>query len=191
MMTRFLSAFLRHPIATGAIAPSSFHLAKEMVNWVDWNDVNVCVEFGPGTGAFTPSILESMKEGTRFLAVELNEKFAATMTRKFPHVETICRSVADIEEICDERAVAQIDCIMCGLPWAAFSANLQHRLLNAVLSRMSDSGYFATFAYLQGTILPAGVRFAELLQESFGEVRRSRTVWRNLPPAFVYRCRKS
>ena len=191
MMTRFLSAFLRHPIATGAIAPSSFHLAKEMVNWVDWNDVNVCVEFGPGTGAFTPSILESMKAGTRFLAVELNKKFAATMTRKFPHVETICRSVADIEEICDERAVAQIDCIMCGLPWAAFSANLQHRLLKAVLSRMSDSGYFATFAYLQGTILPAGIRFAELLQESFGEVRRSRTVWRNLPPAFVYRCRKS
>lgn len=190
-MMRFLSAFLRHPIATGAIAPSSPHLAQEMVSWVDWNKVNVCVEFGPGTGAVTPSILESMQAGTRLFAVELNTKFAETMTRKFPHVETICRSVVDIDKICDERGVAKIDCIICGLPWASFSVNLQRCLMNAVLSRMSDDGYFATFAYLQGTILPAGVRFAELLQESFGEVRRSRIVWRNLPPAFVYRCRKS
>jgi phospholipid N-methyltransferase len=190
-MTRFLSAFLRHPIATGAIAPSSSHLAQEMVNWVDWHNVNVCVEFGPGTGAFTPSILASMKEGARFLAVELNEKFAATMASKFPQVETICRCVADIEQICDERSVGQIDCIICGLPWAAFSADLQHCLMNAVLSRLSEGGYFATFAYLQGTILPAGMRFADLLHESFGDVRHSRTVWRNLPPAFVYRCRKS
>jgi phosphatidylethanolamine/phosphatidyl-N-methylethanolamine N-methyltransferase len=190
-MTRFLSAFLRHPIATGAIAPSSTHLAIEMVNWVDWNSVNVCVEFGPGTGAFTPHILDSMRKGTRFFAIELNPKFAEMMTGKFPHVETICRSVADIEAICDERGVAKIDCIICGLPWAAFAANLQRCLMNAVLARMSEGGYFATFAYLQGTVLPAGLRFTKLLQESFGEVRRSRIVWRNLPPAFVYRCRKS
>jgi phospholipid N-methyltransferase len=190
-MTRFLSAFLRHPIVTGAIAPSSIHLAKEMVNWIDWDQVGVCVEFGPGTGAFTPTILESMKAGTRFLAVELNARFAATMARKFPHVETICRSVADIDDICNQRGIAQIDCIICGLPWAAFSAGLQHRLMNAVLTRLSNGGCFATFAYLQGALLPAGVRFARLLHESFGEVRHSRTVWRNLPPAFVYRCRNS
>ena len=189
-MMRFLSAFLRHPIATGAIAPSSVHLAKEMVNWVDWKRVKVCVEFGPGTGACTSSILESMQEGTRFLAVELNARFADTMARKFPQVETICRSVADIEEICAERGIARIDCIICGLPWAAFSADLQRYLMRAVLSRLSDGGCFATFAYLQGTMLPAGMRFAELLRDSFGDVQRSPTVWRNLPPAFVYRCRK-
>lgn len=190
-MPRFLTAFLRHPIATGAIAPSSPHLAREMVNWVDWNRVDACVEFGPGTGAFTPAILESLSRDARFLAVELNTEFAQTMARKFPHVDTVCRSVEDIEQICDERGVARIDCIICGLPWAAFSADLQRRLMNAVLTRMSSGGYFATFAYLQGTVLPAGRRFARLLDESFGEVRRSRTVWRNLPPAFVYRCRKA
>ena len=190
-MSRFFSSFLRHPVAIGAVAPSSVHLAQEMVNWVNWNDVKVCVEFGPGTGACTPTILNSMKEGTRFFAIELNEDFAEIMTSTFPDVETINRSVADIEEICEERGVANIDCIICGLPWAAFTADLQHCLMKAVLSRMSDGGYFATFAYLQGAILPAGIRFKKLLHESFGDVRQSRTVWRNLPPAFVYRCRKS
>ena len=56
-MPNFISTFLRHPIATGAIAPSSRHLAQQMVNWVDWARVQVCVEFGPGTGAFTPSVV--------------------------------------------------------------------------------------------------------------------------------------
>lgn len=188
-MSRFLSSFVRHPIATGAIAPSSVHLAREMVGWIDWNQVATCVEFGPGTGAFTPSILAAMNANARFFAVELNPEFAAVMTKSFPKVDTVCRSVEDIAAICDERGVAKIDCIVCGLPWAAFSTPLQHSLMNAVMTRLSDGGYFCTFAYVQGTILPAGMRFKHLLRESFASVDRSRVVWRNLPPAFVYRCR--
>ena len=189
-MARFVTSFLRHPIATGAIAASSLHLAREMVGWVDWKQVATCVEFGPGTGAFTQSILDSLDGSARFFTVELNAHFAETMARKYPDVETVCRSVADIDEICEQRGVAEIDCIICGLPWAGFSVQLQRCLMQAVLSRMSTGGYFATFAYLQGTILPAGIRFRRLLHESFGSVGRSRTVWRNLPPAFVYQCRK-
>ncbi len=135
-MPKFLSTFFRHPIATGAIAPSSRHLAEEMVNWIDWASVRTCVEFGPGTGAFTPSILNSLQPGARFLAVELNPQFAEIMRVKLPEVETVCRSVADIEPICAERGVAQIDCIVCGLPWAAFAPDLQQSLMNAVLARL-------------------------------------------------------
>ncbi len=189
MMRRFLSEFVFHPVTTGAIAPSSRRLAREMVSWVDWDRVDVCVEFGPGTGAFTGSILESLRPGARFLAVELNPQFAALMARRFPRVETVCRSVADIEPICTERGIGRIDCIICGLPWASFAADLQRCLMNAVLSRLAPGGCFATFAYLQGTWLPAGMRFKELLQDAFPDVQRSRIVWRNLPPAFVYRCR--
>ncbi len=190
-MSKFFASFLRHPIATGAIAPSSVHLAREMVSWVDWSRVKVCVEFGPGTGAFTPTIVDTLETGARFFAVELNQEFAAIMARKFPAVETVNRSVADIEAICDERDVTTIDCIICGLPWAAFSGDLQQRLMQAVLTRLSPGGCFATFAYLQGTLLPAGMRFRKLLDASFAEVKKSPTVWRNLPPAFVYRCRKA
>ena len=55
---------------------------------------------------------------------------------------------------------------------------------------LSEGGYFATFAYLQGLMLPAGIRFRKLLNELFSEVTTSRVVWKNLPPALVYRCRK-
>ena len=58
-------------------------------------------------------------------------------------------------------------------PGPRSQADLQTTLLQAVLTRLSDGGYFATFAYLQGTILPAGMRFHKRLHEAFGEVRRS------------------
>ena len=45
-----------------------------------------------------------------------------------------------------------------------------------------------TFAYLQGLLLKAGKRFRKRLDDTFANVRRSPTVWWNLPPAFVYRC---
>ena len=47
-----------------------------------------------------------------------------------------------------------------------------------------------TFAYVHGAGLPWGRSFRRLLERSFSEVRTSPVVWRNLPPAIVYRCRK-
>ena len=53
---------------------------------------------------------------------------------------------------------------------------------------LRPGGTFATFAYWQGLALPAGQRFASRLRSTFSRVQRSPTVWKNLPPAFVYRC---
>jgi phosphatidylethanolamine/phosphatidyl-N-methylethanolamine N-methyltransferase len=37
-------------------------------------------------------------------------------------------------------------------------------------------------------LLPAGGRFFKLLKKNFSEVKKSPVVWKNVPPAFVYRC---
>jgi phospholipid N-methyltransferase len=55
---------------------------------------------------------------------------------------------------------------------------------------MKDGGKFATFAYLQGLIMPAGIRFRKQLETQFSKVEISKVVWKNLPPAIVYRCQK-
>ena len=93
-------------------------------------------------------------------------------------------------ELLEETGLGAIDSIVCGLPWAVFDEELQDSLLNATLDSLKPGGQFATFAYLQGLLLPAGKRFKEKLAQSFSKVETSPTVWRNLPPAFVYRCTK-
>ena len=59
-----------------------------------------------------------------------------------------------------------------------------------MMAVLRPGGQFATFAYLQGLLLPAARRFRANLGRSFSQVERSPTAWTNLPPAFVYRCRR-
>jgi phospholipid N-methyltransferase len=48
-----------------------------------------------------------------------------------------------------------------------------------------------TFTYLHSqAILPGAKRFANLLPSYFQTITRSRVVWLNFPPAFVYRCQR-
>jgi phospholipid N-methyltransferase len=55
---------------------------------------------------------------------------------------------------------------------------------------IGTTGAFTTFAYLHGMSLAAARRFRRTLRETFDEVLVSATVWRNVPPAFVYVCRR-
>lgn len=80
--------------------------------------------------------------------------------------------------------------ILSGLPWAGFSRDPQQRLLAAVVNALRPGGRFATFAYIHASWLPSGRRFRRLLESSFRSVASAGVVWRNLPPAFVYRCEK-
>jgi phosphatidylethanolamine/phosphatidyl-N-methylethanolamine N-methyltransferase len=179
---------MRQPGRIGAIAASSSYLAREMVDSFDWPRVRTVVEYGPGTGAFTRAILSCRSADARYFAVELNDDFVGVMRQKFPDEKVYHRSVIDIQEICREEGVGQVDAIICGLPWASFPEQLQTDIMDAMLRVLAPTGQFATFAYLQGLLLPAGQRFRRRLPQSFGRVTTSRVVWRNMPPAFIYRC---
>ena len=96
--------------------------------------------------------------------------------------------VTKVAELCEKEGVSSVEVILSGLPWASFPKELQDRCLEAMFSVLPPGGRFATFAYLQGLMLPAGKRFRKLLDEHFSSVEISPTAWKNLPPAFVYRC---
>jgi phospholipid N-methyltransferase len=188
---RFLSNFLRHPTQVGAVAPSSGILARMMVDWIEWQQAKVVLEFGPGTGVFTEEILRSLRPDTKFLAIERAPEFAEILRHRFPTTTIVEDSVENIQSICRNRGIEQVDAILCGLPWAAFSDVLQTSCLEAMRRILRPGGQFATFAYWQGVILPAGIKFRRRLGAYFEWIERSPTVWRNIPPAFVYRCRSA
>ncbi|QDT13736.1 class I SAM-dependent methyltransferase [Stieleria marina] len=186
----FLKTFLRHPTQVGAIAPSSPALVRIMVDWFDWQNVRNVVEFGPGTGVFTQAIQTKLHSDAKFFAVERSSELAAATRALCPGVKVCEDSVTNIASLCDQESMDQIDAIICGLPWASFSDSLQSEIMETMLARLRPGAQFATFAYWQGIILPAGRRFSQRLHDSFTSVEKSETAWRNLPPAFVYRCVK-
>lgn len=184
----FLKSFARHPTQVGAIAPSSPALVRTMVEWFDWDSARGVVEYGSGTGVFTEAVLESLSPAARFFAIERSPELAAATRTRCPTATVYQESVTEVAALCQREDMPQVDAIVCGLPWASFSESLQDEIMQAMMTVLRPGGQFATFAYWQGLALPAGRRFAKRLNHTFSRVERSGTVWRNLPPAFVYRC---
>jgi len=186
---RFLGQFIRRPGAVGAITPSSRRLARRMVDWVDWSRVETAVEYGPGTGVFTHEILARLPVRATFVAFEANREMATHWQGRFPGRELHCGSAAEVKNELSRLGRSHADVVISGLPWAAFPEHVQREILDATVASLPPGGKFATFAYLQGLLMPAGVRFRRLLKEYFAHIEVSPVTWLNLPPAIVYRCR--
>jgi len=187
---RFLREFIRKPLSTGAIVPSSAELARLMADQASLEGSSLIVEFGPGTGPITRALIESKPDDAKLIAIERNEEFVTLLRERHPGLDVVHDNVQELHKILAARGQTAADRIVSGLPWAAFDESLQRDIMQAAHDSLADDGIFVTFAYLQGFALPPAWRFRKLLREMFSEVRQSDVVWRNVPPAFVYTCRK-
>ena len=182
--------FIKNPTTIGALCSSSPALCREMVADINITWSRSVVELGPGTGAITGAILEAIRPGSEFFAIELDPAIYEEFKHRFPHVKIFNDSASNMGKIIKKHNLEKVDTIISGLPWASFPHSLQREIMHPILENLNDGGYFTTFAYIQGVFIPAARRFRKFLSESFSSVETSRVIWSNLPPAFVYRCRK-
>jgi phosphatidylethanolamine/phosphatidyl-N-methylethanolamine N-methyltransferase len=186
----FVSAALRRPGQVGALVPSSTRLAEVLASVVPRTGTPVVLELGPGTGAVTDVISRRLPVGARHLAVELDPTLASYLRRTRPDMEVVTGDAAQLATLLAERGVHRVDAVIGGLPWALFDERTQRGILGEVSRVIGAGGAFTTFAYLHAITLSGARRFRDVLRDTFDEVVVSRTVWRNLPPAFVYVCRQ-
>lgn len=186
----FLAAVLRSPATVGAVAPSSTRLARQLTAVVPGEGEPVVVELGPGTGSTTAAVQRRLSGRGRHVAVELDPMLAEHVARAHPSVEVAVGDAAQLPRLLAEFAVPEVDAVLSGLPWSLFSPDGQREILGSVAGVLRPGGAFSTFAYVHA--LPSGGarRFRTLLHEVFDEVLITRTVWRNLPPAACYVCRR-
>lgn len=187
---KFISEFVCHPKAVGAVAPSSQQLARHLMRSIDWGGTTTLVEYGPGTGAITRAIVSQLQPDMKFLAIEINKRFAEILQDRFPESHICEGSVEQVRDHCLRHDIESVDVILSGLPWTTFSDSRQTAYLDATMQVLRLGGQFITFGYLQALLLPGGRRFRRKLHKYFGEVRISKPVWANLPPAFFYCCRR-
>jgi phospholipid N-methyltransferase len=189
-MSRFIKNFLKSPKYTGAIVPSSDSLAEVMTDLARLKSYDTIVEFGPGTGVFTEKILKKKSRSATFFALEVNPEFADLTRKKCPDAVIYNDCAQNIASYLRVHNKKNCSCIISGLPWAAFDDELQNSIMKSAVDSLSKGGIFMTFAYLHGIFIPGGRRFRHKLLHYFSKVRRSKVVWCNIPPAFVYLCEK-
>ena len=186
----FLKRFLANPGVVGALLPSSPALCREITDKINIEASEAVVELGSGTGVITDEILARINPQAKFIAIEIDEKLYNTLRKNRPHLNIVNDTAENLPDIMEVSGITNLNTIVSGLPWAAFPDKLQVAIINAIVTSLSEGGYFTTFAYLQGLLLPAGQRFRKLLKKRFSKVTISRVVWTNFPPAIVYRCKK-
>jgi phosphatidylethanolamine/phosphatidyl-N-methylethanolamine N-methyltransferase len=180
-----LGRFLRSPRQTGTIAPSSRALAREMVRSLDLAHARNVVELGPGTGAFTEAIVSNIGPGSRLLVVEIEPGFAAEIRRRWPSIDCVCASAAELDTLVDARGMRPVDHIVSGLPFASLPGAVTREILGAIERSLKPGGTFTTFQYVHAFGWPAAVAFRKDMNARLGgEPTKSLVLW-NIPPAWV------
>ena len=186
----FAREFLRAPLRTASVVPSSPALAARMVQPLlgaarRTAQPPVVVELGPGTGAFTAA-LRAAAPDMRYLGIELNPTMADHLSARFPGIDLVRGPASHLSPALAERGLGAADLVVSGLPWQAFAGTAGTRLVAAIAASLSPTGAYTQFTYSWTRWAPPGRRQHRELQRFFGHVELSPTVWANLPPAVVY-----
>jgi phosphatidylethanolamine/phosphatidyl-N-methylethanolamine N-methyltransferase len=164
---------------TGAIAPSSKRLARELAAAVgDVPPGAVIIELGPGSGCVTEALLRR-HPGARILAVENNPSFARRLSERLPraHVVEGCASALSAHLSTHGLARAEVAAVVSGLPLLSLPPDLVERICAAVREILLPGRRFVQFTY-------SARAFRRLHPVGFHQ-ERLRRVWLNVPPAVV------
>lgn len=191
---RFARRFVLAPRTVGSLVPSSSRLAAAVASAVrppkkPARNLTV-VELGAGTGAFTRDILTRLRPGDRFMAVEIDAEFVATLRRRWPRIDVVCASAEQLVAFIREYDLGHVDHIVSGLPFATLPAGVTQRIVDAVSQSLRAGGTFSTFHYLHSYRVPAATKFRRLMTDALAATpTTSRVLW-NFPPAVVVRWTK-
>ena len=181
----FIYQFLNKPKTVGAITPSSKHLTKKILSFVDFKKEGlVLLEYGPGTGPFTSEIVKYLKPTDQLIVIELNPKFATDLKEKFKDYKNVkihedC--VANTQKILDKEGIKQVDYIISGIPFSSLPKDVTEDILINTKSIMSNTTIFLTFQYS---------KFKKESFEKYFEIIDVKFVFRNIPSAFVFCMKK-
>ncbi len=186
----YLKQGLMHPTKTGSFAPSSEELSTFVVNEAELEKASVVIELGSGTGVMTEKILQKLPADATFFAMEINPEFAQVTKARCPKAVVYNDSAENVKEYMEKHGVTYCDCIISTLPWSVFSSEFQDKLITLMWDILAPGGRFYTVVYLHAILLPSAQRFKKRLEGKFREVKRSKVVWNNFPPAFAYCAKK-
>ena len=181
----FIYQFLNKPKIVGAITPSSRHLTKKILSFVDFKKEGlVLLEYGPGTGPFTSEIIKNLKPTDELIVIELNPKFATDLKEKFKDYKNVkihedC--VANTKKILEKEGIKQVDYIISGIPFSSLPKDVTQDILINTKSIMSNTTLFLTFQYS---------KFKKESFEKYFEIIDVKFVFRNIPSAFIFCMKK-
>ncbi len=166
---------------TGAVTRSSRFLCQTMVENIDYDKAEVIVELGAGDGVITKHILERMRPNTRLLVFEIQASFCEII-RKIDDDRLIIieDSAEHLHQYLKEYGFEKADAIISAIPFVVLPKKLVKKIVVTCKDNLCPNGYFMQFHYSK--------MLKSLYEDVFTEVE-VKFVTRNIPPAFVFKCK--
>ncbi|MDP2914283.1 MAG: rRNA adenine N-6-methyltransferase family protein [Candidatus Aminicenantes bacterium] len=185
-MANLLVECLKHPIRTSSIIPDSKALTRIMLEMADLPHAEVVIELGPGSGGATKQIMKELSLKAKYLAVEINPKFVKHIRKKCPDATIYCDDALNLKTYLKKHDINDCQAIISGLPLTVLKEGRLEKLLDLIMQSLSSGGRFVAYAYVHRVKSKGHQRLLDLLGKYFTKLERTRVVWKNLPPAYVY-----
>lgn len=176
----FLYKFLTSPRSIGSITPSSRFLARAMVKPVDFSKAKAIAELGAGTGIFTSYLNQYKSNDCQVVVFEKDDKMRHQLEATYPELHYY-NNASEIHQIASNLGTEGFDYILSGLPFANFPQELRDKIMDGVEKSLKPNGLFIAFQYSH--------QMKQQLTERFEQIDIDFVPF-NIPPAFVYRCKK-
>lgn len=167
----------------GTLTPSSRFLSKRMLRKINFSDAEIIVELGSGNGAITKFILENLSPKTTLICFEINDNFYEQLN-KIGHPQLIILK-ASAEKIINElkkKNIHKVDYIVSSLPLTIIPDEVSDEILEKSYKILDKNGIFIQYQY--------SLTYYKKLKKVFKEAISLEFEPLNIPPAFIYRCKK-
>lgn len=168
---------------SGAIAPSSRFLVEKMLEEINFSSVDVIIELGPGNGKITKKILEKLNPNAQLICFEINDFFYQELQKiNHPQLKVLSASAENILEELEKLGYDKTCHIVSSLPLTNLPKELSNTILQNSYECLQDNGTFIQFQY--------SLTYFKKLKKVFKESISLDFELLNIPPAFIYRCKK-
>ncbi len=176
------AALLRAPRHVGAAMPSGTRLAAAMAREVPQGS-GLVVELGGGTGSITAGLLYAGIRPHQLVIVERDPMLARRLQARFPGCRVLCGDACRLAELLSSHGIIEpLKAVVSSLPLLGMAPEVRTQLILSVRTLLRGRGPMVQYTY--GTRCPVA---APTLVRGNVRAERIARVWRNVPPAFVWR----
>jgi phospholipid N-methyltransferase len=180
---KFFQEAINNIKTLGTITPSSRFLSKKMLQKIDFKNAAVIVELGSGNGAITKFILENLSPNAILICFEINDNFYQQLKAlKHPQLIVLKASAEKIEDELQKLNISKANYIISSLPLTIIPDEISNNILNTVYQVLENGGVFIQYQYSLSYYKKLKNVFESSIVLEFEPL--------NIPPAFIYRCKK-
>lgn len=177
----FLSRFASAPMKVGSVTPSSQRLGRAMAAQLP-EQYEICVELGGGTGSLTRALLAAGMPRDKLIVIERDSHLATHLRKRFPGVRVLQGDAQALTDLLRAEGIEKVDAVLSSLPLRSLPRRVRMAVVAESFAALAEGGIYVQYTY--GLTPPVPEEIVRSL--SLGGKPQTR-VWRNIPPAAVWR----